>query len=620
MEQKKQKEERRMGLERLPSSLLIEEVLLKLEIETLCSVSCVNKAMSFSVSQALPLLSSINLSAFSPDAQILNSIVGGCRGLHSLTLNCLHLDNLSLGVILGTHLQELNLLSCSLLSYQVFTSIGEACPNLRVLVLELVDQCSTEAFKTNLDQMLNGCLCLESFSLKIRGRDVGANAFQSIDFFLPSALKSMKLQSVLEQDVIRLMDKIRVGADRNSVQTSHVSIPVSPLSSVFTLQRLSLVLDAISDELIMAISGNLPTLVELDLEDRPVKQPLPNHDLTNTGLQYLASFHHLMGLSLIRNRHNQQVSFKRVNDMGMFLLSEVCKGLESVRLCGFSKVSDAGYASILHSCLKLKKFEARNAFFLSDLAFLDVTDFQCSLVEVKLLSCRLITSETVKQLTRSRVLKVLDLCGCRSIADSCLGSISSLRSLSMLNLAGADITDYGLSVLAQGIPSITHLCLRHCERVTDEGISFLFHGGGTIRKTLSALDLGHMPRISAKAVFTIAMAGTEITELCLRHCSVTDVSLDCLAMRKTFRDECKLLRRLDLLNCTGLSVNSLRFLKRPSFPGLHWLGIGGTPLASKGYHTLSKIHSQRPWLTICLEGCEMGCYDGWQFHRAGYPQ
>lgn len=62
MEQKKEKEERRMGLERLPSSLLIEEVLLKLEIETLCSVSCVNKAMSFSVSQALPLLSSINLS------------------------------------------------------------------------------------------------------------------------------------------------------------------------------------------------------------------------------------------------------------------------------------------------------------------------------------------------------------------------------------------------------------------------------------------------------------------------------------------------------------------------------------------------------------------------------
>ncbi|KAM1995995.1 hypothetical protein ACFX15_028999 [Malus domestica] len=29
-----------------------------------------------------------------------------------------------------------------------------------------------------------------------------------------------------------------------------------------------------------------------------------------------------------------------VHDMGMFLLSEGCKGLQSIRLCGFSKVSD----------------------------------------------------------------------------------------------------------------------------------------------------------------------------------------------------------------------------------------------------------------------------------------
>ena len=33
--------------------------------------------------------------------------------------------------------------------------------------------------------------------------------------------------------------------------------------------------------------------------------------------------------------------------MGIFLLSEGCKGLESVQLSGFSKVSDAGFASFL---------------------------------------------------------------------------------------------------------------------------------------------------------------------------------------------------------------------------------------------------------------------------------
>ncbi|KAM0995746.1 hypothetical protein ACFX15_005542 [Malus domestica] len=602
-----------MGLERLHICLLIKEILLKLDIESLSSLACVSKAMNFSVSRALPFVSSLDLSAFYPDAQILSGIVGGCTGLISLTVNCLRLENSAIRNVLGPHIQELNLLSCSMLSYQVFASIGQTCPNLRVLMLELVD--SDKELKFYLDCMLNGCLFLESLSLKIRGRDFDSTAFQSIDFVLPSTLKSMKLQSVLEHDAIRLVDQSRVGAGRNNVQRAHISFPISPLSSGLTLQRLSLVLDVISDQLIIVIARSLPHLVELDLEDRPHMEPLPNLDLTNTGLQYVASCHHLIGLSLVRRRQNYQISFKRVTDVGMFLLSEGCKGLQSVRLCGFSKVSDAGYTSILQSCLNLKKFEARNAFRLSDLAFLNVNEFPCSLVEVKLLSCSFITSEAVKQLTCSSTLEVLYLCGCKSIADSCLSSISCLRSLTTLNLTGADITDYGLSILGQGTPPITHLCLRYCTRVTDEGVSLLFDGGGTIGKTLSSLDLGYIPNISDKAVLTIAMVGTEITELCLRCClSVTDSSLEVLATRKRFRDECKPLRRLDLTSCSGLSIDSLVLLKRPSFAGLHWLGIGNTYLSSKGYGALSDICNQKPWLKICLECCEMGCYDGWQFH------
>lgn len=144
-----------IGLETFPSCVLINAILPKLELETLCSLACVSRAMSSSVSQALPSLSALNLSvnssslsqtftfrfwlklnqespnlqAFSPVAQILSSILGRCRGLHSLTLNCLRLDNDS--SFLGPRLQELNLLCCSLMSYQVLASIGEACPNLR---------------------------------------------------------------------------------------------------------------------------------------------------------------------------------------------------------------------------------------------------------------------------------------------------------------------------------------------------------------------------------------------------------------------------------------------------------------------------------------------------------
>lgn len=606
-----------MGLEGVPSSVMIKEVILKLDMETICSLACVSKSLRFSISQALPLLSSLNLSTFSPDAQTLAYVLSGCSGLKSLTLNCLRLDNSSVGIFLGSHLQELIMLSCSLLSYQLLSSIGETCPNLRVLMLELAEQDSPEVFKSNLAQMLSGCLYLESLSIKIRGIDVDANAFQSIELFLPKSVKILKLQPVLEQDGIRLINNLQV--DRTFLEKAHFGNPISCLSAGFPLQCLSLVLDVISDELIITITNSLPLLMELDLEDKPHKEPLLHQDLTNNGLQSLRCSHHLTGLSLVRSKKNHQVSFKRINDMGMFLLSEGCKGLESVRLSGFSRVSDAGFASILDSCQRLKKFEVRNALLLSDLAFDDLTEVPCSLVQVRLLSCNLITSETVRQLACSRSLEVLDLCGCRSIADSCLSSISRLHKLTSLNLAGADVTDYGLVLLGQGSPPITHLSLRGCKRVTDEGVCLLLHSGGLIGKSLSSLDLGHMPRISDKAILTIAEVGVGITELCIRHCfNVTDYSVEALAMKRSFQDGSKLLRMLDLFNCIGLSADLLWSLKRPSFPGLHWLGIGHTRLISKGNVVLTEICKERPWLTLCFDGCEMGCHDGWQYHRPEY--
>lgn len=220
-------------------------------------------------------------------------------------------------------------------------------------MLELADKESPHVFENNLAIMLTSCLQLESLSLKIRGFgvEVDACAFQSIIFFLPSTIKSLKLQPVLERDAFFLIRRI----GRNLMETVQPPILTSSYYSSFNLRSLSLVLDVITDELLITITASLPFLVELDLEDRPNTEPLARLDLTSSGLQSLGSCHHLTGLSLTRCRHNHQGTFKRVNDMGMFLLSEGCKGLESVRLGGFSKVSDAGFAAILLSCHSLKK-------------------------------------------------------------------------------------------------------------------------------------------------------------------------------------------------------------------------------------------------------------------------
>ncbi|KAJ4957194.1 hypothetical protein NE237_013977 [Protea cynaroides] len=600
-------------LEGLPSAVL-EEILLKVvDVESLCSAACACRTLRSSVSQILSSLSSLDLSGFSPNPQTLNCVLRENKVLKSLTLNCLRLDDSSVSIFVGSSLQELVLQRCSSLSFQILSSIGERCPSLRVLVLEMGGQGLPQIFKKNLAQMLIGCASLETLCLRIRGTELDADGFESMELFLPRTIKILQLQPVLEHDVMQFMHE--TGVNRNSVESASLSIPRSLVPIDMRLQSMSLVLDIISDELLISIANHLQFLTQLDLEDRPSKEPSLHHDLTNSGLQSLSSCKHLTCLSLTRSKQNFAATFKRVNDMGMFLLAEGCKSLEAVKLGGFSRVSDAGFAAILHSCRSLKKFEVFSAFFLSDLAFHNFSEAPSSLIEVRLISCSLITSETVGKLSSCKSLEVLDLWGCKSVADHWLSSVSTLNGLTTLNLGGADITDSSLSVLSLGNSPIASLCLRGCKRVTDKGIALLFRGGGTISKTLSALDLGYMPGISDRAIHTIAETGLEITDLCLRYCYfVTDSSIEVLASKRGPREGNKPIRNLDIYHCIGLSLNSLAFLRRPSFCGLRWLGIGQTSFSSRGNASFTKIYRDRPQLTVCWDGCEMGCHNGWQFH------
>ncbi|KAI3409353.1 uncharacterized protein J3R85_019427, partial [Psidium guajava] len=595
----------------LPVSLLVHEILLKLDLESLSSSACVSKTLRSSVAHALSSLSSVQVGGFSPDVRTLDRILSACRGITSLTVNCLRVNYRALDGFLGPHILELNLFCCTAMSPSALGSIGRKCPNLRVLMLECSECGSFDEFVGNFHQMLSCCVHLESLCLKIKGVEGPAYVFSSVGGIWPRNIKVLKLQPALEDDMIRLVKEI--AGNENWVEV----IKFPSLPSTCLLQSLSLHVSTISDKLVTTIAESMPFLMELELEDRPWKDPLPHGDLTNAGIQSLGSCQQLKSLSLSRNRQNCQVSFKRVNDMGIFLLSEGCRGLESIHLSGFSKVSDAGFASFLHSCENLKKFEVRNSQSLSDLAFHDLTEAPCSLTELRILSCYLITSETVKKLAFSSNLEVLDLSGCRSVADSSFYSLSSLKMLNTLDLVGADITDSGMSILGQGSAPIQRLSLRGCRRVTDKGISQLLPSGGIISKTLSSLDLGYMPHVSDKAVRAIAFTGVAITELCVRSCFlVTDASMEALARKGSLEVGSRPIRRLDLFGCIRLSVESLQMLKKPLFRGLRWVGVGRTCFADKGGGVSSEIYRERPWLTVCTGGCEMGCRDGWEYHGA----
>ncbi|CAI9088099.1 OLC1v1022338C2 [Oldenlandia corymbosa var. corymbosa] len=466
--------------------------------------------------------------------------------------------------------------------------------------------------------MLKGCKHLESLSILFRGVKCDAIYLISSQLFLPSTLKILKLREVRESVVIRLL-KRGSNDDRLLESISGLS-GASSSQPLCMLRNLSLVLDVISDELIRCLYNALPLLVELNLKDRPSQQPSLPRDLSNNGLLLLSLCEHLTTLSLVRSRLNHPASFEHVNDMGILLFATNCNNgaLESVTLGGFSAVTDAGFAAILNSCRSLKRFEVRNVPKFSDMTFLDRTSDPDSLVELRLLSCRRITSQAMEQLAPHAGLEVLDLSGCTNMTDMCISYLMCLRKLTSLNLAGIDVSDGGLGILGIVQSPIARLCLRGCKAITNRGISLLLKEGG-ISKTLTSLDIGHIPGISDKAVCMIAASAPKINELCLRYCSlVTDASVRILGSTRGWHQDRNMsyIQRLDLASC-NVSIEILKLARQPLFPKLRWLGIrpAGYTFSASARGSVDLIRRQRPWLFICCDGHEMECHDEWHVHH-----
>ncbi|XP_020581588.1 F-box protein At-B isoform X2 [Phalaenopsis equestris] len=534
--------------ERLPQVLLLD-ILSMLDVESLCSTAPVCRALRSSVSQVLSSIPNLDL------------------------------------------------------------SICYRLPHFRILSLELV--CGdgphfTPKCKKSIEKMFKRCLHLESLSIKFHTPFHLHGGFDNIQLVLPKPLKTLLLQPIKNWQAAELILSNQLSIDKNLPST----IDVQP--SCLMLQSLTLILDLITDRLILIITNYLHYLTVLCLEDNLWTKPAPHNDLTNAGLELLSSSKRLTCLALSRSRPNV---FGRITDVGILVLAEGCTRLESIRLEGFSKVTDAGYISILQSFKTLKRFEVINGYLLSDLAFHGLTFVSTSLVEVVLISCNLLTSEAAESLSLCKNLEMLDLGGCKSIADHGLNSISMLNKLTLLDLSGADITDSSLSALGLGRSPIATLCLRGCRRIGDRGFRKLFKKDSVIVGTLSKLDLGYLPGVTDETIALIVRMCSEISSLCIRHCFfVSDGSIRALGLMPDFEGKRRLIKRLDIYKCSRLSADSIEFFSRPYFRGLRWLGFGNTRLHGKEGGRMEELLRERPLMSSCVYGCEMGCKDGWFLH------
>lgn len=381
--------------------------------------------------------------------------------------------------------------------------------------------------------------------------------------------------------------------------------PNNPRPSILpNLQKLCLKVDYITDTMVSTISKHLTLLTHLDLRDSPIMEPRMAFDLTNIGLQQINAHGKLKHLCLIRSQEIAPTFFRRVNDLGILLMADKCSAMESIGLGGFCQVTDTGYKTLLHSCSKLYKLRVFYGTHLTDLVFHDITATSLSLTHVSLRWCNLLTNLVVARLASNGDLSTLDLRDCRNLRDEGLRAINKLPKLKTLLLDGCDITDVGLSYLSKGVMNgLVSLSVKGCKRLTDRCISSLFNRNSN--RELRELDLSNLPNLSDEGVLLLAKTHVPISELRMRQCpQIGDTSVMALASMQIDKNVWRgsSLRLLDIYNCGGITQLSFRWLKKPYFPRMRWLGITG----SLNRDVMDTLARNRPYLHVATRGEGLG--------------
>ncbi|KAK2996823.1 hypothetical protein RJ639_026370 [Escallonia herrerae] len=595
------------GLDHMPSAILAT-ILTKLDVLSICSVASTCKTFKICASQILSFLPNFHLLDIAPSMDLLKPLLPLNPHIQSIKVDCTRLDDSSIDYLLRPSLQDLCLQNCSDFSGKLLAEVGGRCKHLRSLCLASVaDKRGRSIDVSDLEELLSGCTQLEGGYGNSLPLDAGWTLILTFDVSIFPRHNFSRIWALASTDLTHLeigyISAVMVTELLSPALGPHSSSNIRP-SILPKIQNLCLSVDYITDTMVSMISKSLVSLTHLDLRDAPIIEPTFTFDLTNSGLQQINPHGKLKHLSLVRSQQFVGTYFKRVNDLGILLMADRCSSIESIYLGGFCRVTDTGFKTILHSCSNLFKLSVSHGTQLTDLVFHDMYATSLSLTHVSLRWCNLLTNLAVRRLASNMDLSVLDLRDCRNLGDEALRSISTLPKLKTLLLDGSDISDMGLSYLAKGvIGSLVSLSVRGCKRLTDRCVSFLFDG--TFNKELQELDLSNLPNLSDASVLLLARSRVQILELRMRQCPlIGDTSVMALASmlvdEGTWHGSC--LRLLDLYNCGGITPLAFRWLKKPYFPRLRWLGVTG----SLNRDLVDAVARSRPFLHVALRGEELG--------------
>ncbi|XP_047084454.1 EIN3-binding F-box protein 1-like [Lolium rigidum] len=309
-----------------------------------------------------------------------------------------------------------------------------------------------------------------------------------------------------------------------------------------------------------------------------------------------------------------------VGERGFWVMANAL-GLQKLRCMSVTScpgVTELALVSIAKFCPSLKQLYLRKCSQISDVLLKDFAESAKVLESLQIEECNRVTLVGILAflLNCSPKFKALSLVKCVGIKDICsapaqLPVCKSLRSLTIkhcpgftdaslavvgmicphlenLDLSGLGaVTDNGLLPLIRSSESgLVNVDLNGCENLTDAAISALVkaHGG-----SLAHLSLESCSKITDASLFAISESCSELAELDLSNCMVSDYGVAVLASAAGLK-----LRILSLSGCLKVTQKSVPFLG--SMPA----SLEGLNLQFNfiGNHNIASLEKQLWWCDI----------------------
>ncbi|XP_024362312.1 F-box protein At3g58530 [Physcomitrium patens] len=202
--------------------------------------------------------------------------------------------------------------------------------------------------------------------------------------------------------------------------------------------------------------------------------------VTNSGVIFVASANpSLTSFSIYWNL--------KVTDAGIEAVVRSCKDLRSLNISGCKSLTDRSLRAVAKHGQRIQILNLTRGVKLTDEGLVEVINACREIVELYLYASPNFTDTSFITLSKLSELRVLDLCGAHLLSDDGLSAISECSKLETLNLTWCiNITDVGLTALAQHCSRLQSLSLHGLLGVSDEGLESLAACCGS---SLIALDV-----------------------------------------------------------------------------------------------------------------------------------